>query len=63
MLQHRELHKYIENEKKKVHKPITAGPFKNFIIKLGKIQEMYENNDDNPIKIAICTVYKTAKLK
>ena len=55
VFQEKGLEKYIENEKKKVHKPITAGPFKNFLIKLGKIQEMYENNDDNPIKIAICT--------
>ena len=55
VFQEKGLKKYIENEKKKVQKPITAGPFKNFLIKLGKIQEMYENNDDNPIKIAICT--------
>ena len=49
------LEKYIENEKKKANKPIESGPFKNFLIKLGKIQELYENNDENPIKIAICT--------
>lgn len=49
------LEKYLENEKKKVNKPISDGPFKKFFIKLGKLQEMYANNNDNPIKIAICT--------
>ncbi len=55
VFQEKGLEKYIENEKKKANKPITAGPFKNFLIKLGKIQEMYDSNNENPIKIAICT--------
>ncbi len=49
------LEKYIENEVEKANKPIASGPFKNFFIKLGKIQELYGSNDENPIKIAICT--------
>ena len=55
VFQEKGLEKYIENEKKKANKPITAGPFKKFLIKLGTLQEMYANNNDNPIKIAICT--------
>ena len=55
VFQEKGLEKYIENEKKKANKPIAAGPFKNFLIKLGDIQELYGNNDENPIKIAICT--------
>lgn len=49
------LERYIENEKENANKPIASGPFKDFFIKLGKIQELYESNNENPIKIAICT--------
>jgi 5'-nucleotidase len=57
------LEKYIENEKKKINKPIEAGPFKDLFIKLGKIQERFETSNSNPIKIAICTArdFQTAQ--
>ena len=49
------LSEYEEYERNKKDEPIGAGLFKNLIIKLGKIQEKYGTNDENPIKIAICT--------
>ena len=55
VFQEKGLEKYIENEMKKANKPITAGPYKKFLVKLGKIQESYGTNNENPIKIAICT--------
>lgn len=46
---------YEHSEKRKAHKPIEPGPFKNFLVKLGKIQEQFGYSNDNPIQIAICT--------
>ena len=46
---------YSKYEKEKANEPIGDGPFKNLLLKLGKVQMIYGLDADNPIKIAICT--------
>lgn len=48
------LDEYIKNEIQKKNVPVEPGPFKNLLIKLGKLQRLFKY-DNSPIQVAICT--------
>lgn len=54
IFQNKSLSAFEENEEKLKEIPVKDGPFKEFVVKLGEVQRLF-NYDDSPIRIAICT--------